>query len=247
MKKADKRKLKGFTLVEVMTSLVIMTILVAVASGVIIVTFDIFARSALRRAAQNNGNNVYEYIYDHISYATALKIGESVDINNEGVVSSEGKESVSGWLGEDKLSKIETAPEDGAEGTDEGDYKVNTYYELLSADKEKMTIQRKGVSEPVFIYGKKLKNESGEDNGIGNTMNGCQCIITFDKYDKPEDVSLRADTIGFSVTIRRDDEVFYERHGNIPILNKELKEHIEISESASDEFKDLNIFYTYIW
>ena len=78
-----KNRFKGFTLVEVMTSLVIMTILIAVASGVIIVTFDIFGRSAVRRAAQNNGNNVYNYIYDHLSYATALKIDQTVDINNK--------------------------------------------------------------------------------------------------------------------------------------------------------------------
>ena len=49
--RSEKKKLKGFTLVEVMTSLVIMTILISVASGVIIVTFDIFGRSALKRAA----------------------------------------------------------------------------------------------------------------------------------------------------------------------------------------------------
>ena len=57
MKKKKKRR--GFSLVEVMTSLVIMVILIAIASGVIITTFNIFGRNALFRAAQNNGNNVY--------------------------------------------------------------------------------------------------------------------------------------------------------------------------------------------
>ncbi|MBR6837730.1 MAG: prepilin-type N-terminal cleavage/methylation domain-containing protein, partial [Oscillospiraceae bacterium] len=84
----EKKKFKGFTLVEVMTSLVIMTILISVASGVIIVTFDIFGRSALKRAAQDNGNNVYNYIYDHLSYATALKIDQTVDINNKEKIES---------------------------------------------------------------------------------------------------------------------------------------------------------------
>lgn len=78
-----RNKLRGFTLVEVMTSLVIMVILIAIASGVIITTFNIFGRNALFRAAQNEGNNVYNFLYDNISYATGLKISNIDDINYE--------------------------------------------------------------------------------------------------------------------------------------------------------------------
>ncbi|WP_044973708.1 prepilin-type N-terminal cleavage/methylation domain-containing protein [Ruminococcus sp. HUN007] len=231
-----KKRFKGFTLVEVMTSLVIMTILIAVASGVIMVTFDIFGRSAVRRAAQNNGNNVYNYIYDHLSYATALKIDQSVDINN--------KDSMLSLIGEgDDAVQVITEPNESGSIPDP-DFVIVPYYEKIKADRKKMSVKRKGINaDDVYIYGKK---ESGEgtgtnENAFKSTMNGCDCVVSFKKYVSG------ADTIEFSVTIERDDEVFYEKSGSIPILNEKLKDHIDIGNDISDNIGNIEIFYTYIW
>lgn len=240
MKAASKKnRFKGFTLVEVMTSLVIMTILIAVASGVIIVTFDIFGRSAVRRAAQNNGNNVYNYIYDHLSYATALKIDQTVDINNK-----ENMVSVMTELGytdsdiEDVITEL-TNDKGEVINTD-----IKPYYEKIKAGRKQMSVMRKGINaDDVYIYGKK---ESGEGTGTNehafkSTMNGCDCVVAFKKY------VIGADTIEFSVTIEREDEVFYEKSGSIPILNEKLKDHIDIGDDISDNIGNIEIFYTYIW
>lgn len=78
---SKKRTLSGFTLVEVTTSIVIMSILISIASAVIIVSVNIFGKNAVLRAAQNDGNNVYNFLYDRISYAASLKINAPDDIN----------------------------------------------------------------------------------------------------------------------------------------------------------------------
>ena len=227
----EKKKFKGFTLVEVMTSLVIMTILISVASGVIIVTFDIFGRSALKRAAQDNGNNVYNYIYDHLSYATALKIDQTVDINNKENMVSVMTEL--GYTDSDMEDVITELTNDKGEviNTD-----IKPYYEKITIDKQHMIVERKDINAKVYIYG------NAEDE---NTMNGCDCIVEFDKYDA-------GDTIGFTVKIERDNEVFYEKHGSVPILNDSddcnLKDHISIGDIYSnDYYNKIDIFYTYIW
>ena len=217
-----KNKLRGFSLVEVMTSLVIMVILIAIASGVIITTFNIFGRNALFRAAQNNGNNVYNFIYDHLSYATALKIDKTVDINT--------KESLS-FIDEDDL-KITVS--EGSETVE-----IIPYFERMEITDKSMSLMRKSISTPVNILG-------------GNTvMNGCSCIVSFEQYPvtDPTDNSktIKPDTISFKVEIVRDGEVFYSRKGNIPILNKSAKDHIIITDNISTENNNkINMLYTYI-
>lgn len=217
-----KNKLRGFSLVEVMTSLVIMVILIAIASGVIITTFNIFGRNALFRAAQNNGNNVYNFIYDHLSYATALKIDKSVDINTKNGLS---------FIDVDDL-KIT-----GTEGSET--VEIIPYYERMEITDKSMSLMRKAISTPVNILG-------------GNTvMNGCSCIVSFEQYPvtDPTDNSktIKPDTISFKVEIVRDDEVFYSRQGSIPILNKSAKDHIIITDNISTENNNkINMLYTYI-
>jgi hypothetical protein len=84
-----------------------------------------------------------------------------------------------------------------------------------------MIVKRKDINDEVYIYGN-AENE--------NTMNGCDCIVEFDKYDA-------GDTIGFTVKIERDNEVFYEKHGSVPLLNKEiypdLVNHIKVGKIKS--------------
>ena len=217
-----KNKLRGFSLVEVMTSLVIMVILIAIASGVIITTFNIFGRNALFRAAQNNGNNVYNFIYDHLSYATALKIDKTVDINTKNGLS---------FIDEDDRKITAT---EGSETVE-----IIPYYERSNIKKDSMSLTRKSISTPVNILG-------------GNTvMNGCSCIVSFEQYPltDPTDKSktIKPATISFKVEIVRDGEVFYSRKGNIPILNKSAKDHISITDNISTENNNkINMLYTYI-
>ena len=231
IKNGKKRKLKGFTLVEAMTSLVIMVILITIASGVIITTFNIFARNTLYRVAQENGNNVYNYIYDHVSYATSLKIDESVDININGNSNTLAQVS---WLNTEDTEKIET------EGSEL--YRIKPYYEEITFSKsdKSMFLNRKDIKkadgslESFYIY------------GGGNTMNGCECAVSFEPYVTGSNV------LNFSVTISRDDEDFYSRNGSIPLLNECVKEHISIPEGGIsfgvDEYSvsTLQVFYTYI-
>lgn len=217
-----KNKLRGFSLVEVMTSLVIMVILIAIASGVIITTFNIFGRNALFRAAQNNGNNVYNFIYDHLSYATALKIDKTVDINT--------KDSLS-FIDEDDL-KVTVS--EGSETVE-----ILPYFERMEIMDKSMSLMRKSVSEKVQIFGE------------NTVMNGCSCIVSFEQYPvtDPTDNSktIKPDTISFKVEIVRDGEVFYSRKGNIPILNKSAKDHIIITDNISTENNNkINMLYTYI-
>ncbi|MDO5149299.1 MAG: PilW family protein [Oscillospiraceae bacterium] len=220
-----KNKLRGFTLVEVMTSLVIMVILIAIASGVIITTFNIFGRNALFRAAQNNGNNVYNFIYDHLSYVTALKIDETVDINT--------KDSLS-FIDKDDL-KVTVA--EGSETVE-----IIPYYEKMKIGSESMILQRKNITEPFYIYG----NKSNE-----NSMNGCVCTVTFSKYeiktdpDNP-DIKIYPDTIEFAVEISRYGETYYSRSGSIPILNETAKSHIYIPNEISCKTNEFEILYTYL-
>lgn len=227
-----KKKLRGFSLVEVMTSLVIMVILIAIASGVIITTFNIFGRNALFRAAQNNGNNVYNFIYDHLSYATALKIDKTVDINTKNGLS---------FIDEKDL-KIT-----GTEGSET--VEIRPYYEKMKIGSESMILQRKNIKNPFYIYGNESEID-GKKTKI-NTMNGCVCTVTFSKYeiktdpDNP-DIKIYPDTIEFAVEISRFGETYYLREGKIPVLNETAKSHIYIPNEISCKTNEFEILYTYL-
>ena len=70
-----KRKaLSGLTLVEVMVSLVILVILISVSSAVMITGINIFSENAVMSAAQDDGNNIYNFIVDKLSYANEIII-----------------------------------------------------------------------------------------------------------------------------------------------------------------------------
>lgn len=234
MKKSEtKNRLKGFTLVETMTSLVILVILIGVASGVIITTFNIFGKNTVMRMAQSHGNTVYEYLYDHISYATALKIGRNVDINN--------KDSLSSFIPSDLLNNDDS--EDGL---------IKPYYERLTVNKDWMLLERKTVDVPVLIYGEKTDASAGTAPTPGISLNGCECSVKFNYTPVlKEGKNIYPDTIGLEVTISRDGETLYFRSGNIPILNESAREHIDIQDGIENDIhndteRPFQIFYTYI-
>lgn len=239
MKKSEtKNRLKGFTLVETMTSLVILVILIGVASGVIITTFNIFGKNTVMRMAQSHGNTVYEYLYDHISYATALKIDENVDINN--------KDSLSSFIPSDLLNNDDS--EDGL---------IKPYYERITVNSEWMSLERKTVDVPVLIYGEKTDADAsaGTAPTPGISLNGCECSVKFNYTPVLKDgKNIYPDTIGLEVTISRDGETLYFRSGNIPILNESAREHIDIQDGINNggqnginnSYDEFQIFYTYI-
>ncbi|MBP1592221.1 MAG: hypothetical protein ILP22_09300, partial [Oscillospiraceae bacterium] len=163
-----------------------------------------------------------------------------VDINIKGAKAFVSDEECRKRIGEEKFTENDVADE-------EEKYEISKYFEQLTvrpltgSKADCMVLKRKDVNTEVFVYGKQDENDSSK---IINTMNGCDCIISFDKYDN----DAKPDTIGFSVTIKRDDEIFYEREGSIPILNEELKDHIFIKGDIVDnDMSKIEIFYTYIW
>ena len=56
-----KRRLSGLTLVEVMVSLVIIVILISISSVVMITGMNVFSENAVMCAAQDDGNNIYNF------------------------------------------------------------------------------------------------------------------------------------------------------------------------------------------
>ncbi len=223
-----KSRLRGFTLVETMTSLVIMVILIAIASGVIITTFNIFGKNALFRAAQNEGNNVYNFLYNNISYATGLKIGKSDDIYYD-----ENSSLVRGFdeiLKKDKYEKF----------TDSNDNEIikdsiQQYYEVIkiseSNKKGVVSLNRKNVNTKLYLFGSK-----------DGTPYNFDCKISFAK--KSENM------LNCTVTIGREEEIFYEKSGNIPLYNeKEISGNFFINgeeDAISNQNNDIVIIYTYI-
>lgn len=218
MKNFKKRKkIRGFTLVEVMTSLVIMTILITIASGVIITTFNIFARNTMFRVAQNEGNNVYNFLYDHISYSTSLKIGKYADITNEGIsFPPDYNVTVQG----DKFGPADSSVS-------------SQYFEgvVLNGNRKSMTLYRKGMDIPVYFFG----DESGE------TPAAMECAVSF-AYDPS-----KSDKVTCTVEIQRDGEVFYSKTGEIPLYNYEygLKDRMSVTDCTNSS-SNTYVIYTYL-
>lgn len=65
---------KGFTLVELMIGLVVFMFLVGAATSIIMVSFNIYARSAVRNHAQQKGDEIYSLIESRLTYAANLTI-----------------------------------------------------------------------------------------------------------------------------------------------------------------------------
>ncbi len=72
-----RKRVAGLTLIEVSVSMVIMVLLISLASGVILAGLSIFWRNAEYRAAQNEGNAMYELLSGRIAYATSLDISRT--------------------------------------------------------------------------------------------------------------------------------------------------------------------------
>jgi prepilin-type N-terminal cleavage/methylation domain-containing protein len=69
-----KKRLKGFTLAEVMVSLVILTIVVTISSTMIISSLNLLLKNAFIRDAQNNGNEIYQLLEDKLRYSQHFRI-----------------------------------------------------------------------------------------------------------------------------------------------------------------------------
>lgn len=228
MKKVKKRKIfRGFTLVEVMTSLVIMTILITIASGVIITTFNIFARNTMFRVAQNEGNNVYSFLYDHISCASSLKIGTSADINYKGTDSDTWNTLLTGF---GDIVDAET-DEYGTVSPD----KITQYYEgvEIKSSHKSVNLLRKDINTCFDIF--------GDTSAEPSTPSAMDCFVSFETYNLGDSV------VKCTVEIKRDDEVYYTKSGSIPLynINHGLENRIFVTE-CSNENSDLKIIYTYL-
>lgn len=209
--------MSGFTLVEVMTSLAIMSILITVSSSVMITSFNIFGKNSVMRAAQNEGNNIYNFLYDRLSYATSLKISEDADIINS------------------SMEKNDFVPEELLVVSEDGNIEdISSYYEKITisqsgSENASMKLERKNMSETVYIYG-------GNEGNDG--LYGAHCIVSFAGYTKDSNVII------LTVTLERDGDILYTKTGSIPLLNDTVNSHIK-ADDISNETSGIEIFYTY--
>ena len=78
------KNLKGFTLVEEVVSLFILSILILVASGMMIAAMRVYSVNVKTQSAQNKGQYVYDLLDDKLTYASGIqyqKIGETETLN----------------------------------------------------------------------------------------------------------------------------------------------------------------------
>lgn len=65
---------KGFTLVELMISLVLFLLLAGAASSIILVSFNLYSRSAVRNTAQIKGDEIFDTIENRLMYAVDVTV-----------------------------------------------------------------------------------------------------------------------------------------------------------------------------
>lgn len=78
------KNLKGFTLVEEVVSLFILSILILVASGMMISAMRVYSVNVKTQSAQNKGQYVYDLLDEKLTYASGIqyqKIGENETFN----------------------------------------------------------------------------------------------------------------------------------------------------------------------
>lgn len=68
---------KGFTLVETTMTLFLITIVIAVSSGIIISVGNLFSKNTMVKNAQMVANTVYNLTEEKLKYATSFATGES--------------------------------------------------------------------------------------------------------------------------------------------------------------------------
>ncbi|MDO5559488.1 MAG: type II secretion system protein [Oscillospiraceae bacterium] len=190
-----KHVLKGMTLVEVMVSLVILSVLVAMSSAMIIISMNLLLKNARMRDAQNNGNSIYEFIERKLEYAVSLKI-----------TNTDEKNEITGVYTEKIYIK------DGviALGCDPSD-----------------------VSVPKDVLDKRTICST-------QMLRGADYDISFSQGEEPEKIYL-------TVSIKRENEVVYERSGMIRFLNYEYcsDETVSNLEADTQMSGDMIISYSY--
>ena len=67
------KNLKGFTLVEEVVSLFILSILILVASGMMIAAMRVYSVNVKTQSAQNKGQYVYDLLDDKLTYASGIQ------------------------------------------------------------------------------------------------------------------------------------------------------------------------------
>lgn len=65
---------KGFTMVELMISLLLFLIIAGAAASIVLVSFNLYTRSAVRNSAQLKGDEIFETIENRLTYAIDLVV-----------------------------------------------------------------------------------------------------------------------------------------------------------------------------
>ncbi len=156
-----RKKLKGFTLTEVMVSLVILSILITISSAMIISSLNLLLKNAQIRDAQNNGNEIFNLLENKLRYSQQFII--STD-DNEYIINASYTENIDIHDGE---MSIDLKPVYSREQLRNADCDISICQ--LSDNKIKLSVEIKRHDELVYSKSGDIYLENAVDNG-NNSM-----------------------------------------------------------------------------
>lgn len=95
---------RGFTLVEVSVSLVVLVMIISVSSGIILVSSNIFAKDAVLNDYQITGNDVFDFVSNKLAYAGNFTVSDEASV--DGTIDNYYYEQISLTDGGKKLSVL---------------------------------------------------------------------------------------------------------------------------------------------
>ena len=114
-----KKKLRGFTLVDVTVSAAVMVILVVISSAVVVSAMSIFRENAHLRAAQTLGNEIYDFISVKLTPVEALSVSysdssasitasykEQIIVSSDSVILKRGSDAQETIIGSEEMKRF---------------------------------------------------------------------------------------------------------------------------------------------
>lgn len=207
-----KKSLKGFTLTEVLVTLVILGFIITLSSGMIIMSTNLVLKDAQLVNAQNQGISVFTDIEKRIKYADKLLVTDKTD-------EIDFEEACSTKTNEEKILIYDNVMVKNLKYEKNGDFPVpfvqaDSFAEFFSLNDELLNQK----DTPYVVYNPEiLKNEI--------------CSVSLKKENR--------DHIILSVQIFLKGELKYERTGRIKLINASAENPVLefISKDESDEIK----------
>ena len=207
-----KKSLKGFTLTEVLVTLVILGLIITLSSGMILMSTNLVLKNAQLVNAQNQGISVYGDIERRIKYANKLLITNKTDeIDFEDACNTKTNEEK--FLINDNIMVKNLK------------YDINGNFPSPFSEAVSFS--------DFFSTNKELLNKKDTSYVVYNTeiLKNATCAVSIKKED---DYHVR-----LSVKLFNNSELKYERTGSIKLLNvsEENKVLDFISKDNTDEIK----------